>query len=186
MGPWQRRWQGDTPDRSSKESPTCTATWLYTETSKVTPAWKCSILIGFVTSEHTHIHTRDTGWYCLNNVNVYNSYCRNCRRQSSHNWISSFGNSPCTEGAWKNVLFWTPLWDKLGFVLVKLARLKMFNTGWKGFSLAACSFGSHSIVQRWPRKGKYTVWWGKKMVGLTGHRLYESIRGWDFPLRKAL
>ena len=89
--------------------------------------------------------------------------------------IFSFGYSPSAGGAWKNVLFWTPLWNIFSFMPEKLDGLKMFNTGWKGFRWAVCSFLSHRFIQAQPKTGKYTVWCGKKIVGLTGHR-QDSMR----------
>lgn len=110
------------------------------------------ILIGFVTGKHSHLEM-------LFSMGSYSSSCCNRRGVKTTDSfifipvdISSFGHSSSAERAWKNVLFSTPLWDILGFVLVKLAVLKMLSTGRKGFALAAHSFGSYWVVKRRPRK----------------------------------
>lgn len=110
------------------------------------------ILIGFVTGKHSHLEM-------LFSMGSYSSSCCNRRGVKTTDSfifirvdISSFGHSSSAERAWKNVLFSTPLWDILGFVLVKLAVLKMLSTGRKGFGLAAHSFGSYWVVKRRPRK----------------------------------
>lgn len=135
MGPWQRRWRGDTADRSSKESPTCTATWLYTETSKVTEKKKQAskgqgrILIGFATSEHAHL--RQTLTLCqrqiftvhtavsvaMNTTDPLILYHLTFPHLVSHHLQKELGGG-------KKVLFWTPLWDKLGFVAGEIGRAK--------------------------------------------------------------